>query len=385
MRTVILFCVIVLTACGKPQKLPAETSPISPVEISFPEGHATRIPKDEQITPVQEDTEEEIPAAACKPQPIQPPPVPPAYAADALLKINEIQMKGSHNSYHLSSDAPNAPAWTQFTLPPLTEQLEKYGVRQFELDVHYTGERFLVFHVPGYDKLSNCPEFQDCLCVLLNWSYAHPFHQPLFVWIELKDRWDLIKIAPNIEALESAVRMFIPREKLLTPDDVRRGRPNPVAALQEFGWPSLDTARGKFVFVMMDEGNGRYAYTYGGTTLAGRSMFVTQQNDSLGIIAMIDDVLNNEATVDQAVRDGLLVRSRVDDFPGMGGSYAAQRDAALRLGAHMITTDYPIDDTIAGYSVNIPGGTPSRCNPVTAQAFCTSLMIEDPAYLAVPK
>jgi hypothetical protein len=33
------------------------------------------------------------------------------------------------------------------------------------------------------------------------------------------------------------------------------------------------------------------------------------------------------------------------------------------------------------YVVQIPDGTPARCNPVTAPADCTPLALEDPAFV----
>ena len=43
------------------------------------------------------------------------------------------------------------------------------------------------------------------------------------------------------------------------------------------------------------------------------------------------------------------------------------RDAALTGGAQFVSTDYEVPDPRFGpYVVKIPGGTPARCNPVTA-------------------
>jgi hypothetical protein len=353
-----------LAACGSATTPPAVVTLPPAAEVVIP-GAPVTMPPPAVSTPVT-----------------SPPPPTGAYAADDDLRMNEVQLKGTHNSYHLASNAQNAPAWTQYSLPTLTDQLAAYGVRQFELDVHYYGGRFLVFHLPDLDERSSCPALSNCLQELLAWSYAHPLHQPIYVWLELKDEWDPEKIAPHIEELEAAVRAGVPREKLVTPDDVRCDAATLVAGLQAYGWPALGKARGKFVFVVMNEGDGRYAYTYGDTTLAGRAMFVTEQAGPNGAVAMIDDVLNQIDAIYAAASGGLLVRSRVDDLPGQGGSYAQQRDAALAAGAQMITTDYPVAGTLPGYAVEMPGGTPSRCDPVTARAFCQPRLIEDPNHLA---
>src|SRR5690606_30268311 len=61
-------------------------------------------------------------------------------------RLNEIQIIGSHNSYH-KAPPPEVldvigkfhkgavEAWST-TMPPLTEQLDVSGIRQFELDIH---------------------------------------------------------------------------------------------------------------------------------------------------------------------------------------------------------------------------------------------------------
>jgi hypothetical protein len=54
------------------------------------------------------------------------------------------------------------------------------------------------------------------------------------------------------------------------------------------------------------------------------------------------------------------------------------RDAALASGAQFVSTDYPEPnpDFGTGYFVQIPGGTPGRCNPVNAPPGCRSVALE---------
>jgi hypothetical protein len=358
MRYLLLLCLWV-AACG---------SDGSSKAIDFP-------PADEDVSPFPPRNEPIPGYPALQTAPTR------SYPEDHRLRLNQIQMKGSHNSYHLASNASNPPEWTQYSLPPLAEQLAQYGVRQFELDIHYYKKRFVVFHLPEIDQRTTCFEFTTCLREMNDWSYNHPGHHPIIVWLELKDEWDPEKIPPHIEELDEAVLSVIPRWKLITPDDVQRGFPTLSEAIAEHGWPTLAESRGKFLFVVMNEGEGRYVYTRGGTSLAGRAMFVTDQGWPYGVVAMIDDVVNQEHRITEAVAAGMLVRSRVDDLPGRGANYANNLKIALRAGAHMIATDYPVPDTIPGYSVVMPGGLPSRCNPVTAPDFCRSEYLENPLLL----
>ena len=66
-------------------------------------------------------------------------------AEPAPLRLNHLQVIGSHNSYHLAPReelasalealAPSLFREIDYTHLPLTEQLEEHGIRQFELDV----------------------------------------------------------------------------------------------------------------------------------------------------------------------------------------------------------------------------------------------------------
>src|SRR6476646_3378370 len=62
--------------------------------------------------------------------------VTPAEASNPNVRLNEMQVIGSHNSYHVEN-----PAISQFvidlayTAAPLDEQFSHQGVRQIELDI----------------------------------------------------------------------------------------------------------------------------------------------------------------------------------------------------------------------------------------------------------
>ena len=61
--------------------------------------------------------------------------------ADDCVRLNEIQVLGTHNSYHMAPEPP-VLAWLgtrardiEYTHRPLVEQLSQQGIRKFELDV----------------------------------------------------------------------------------------------------------------------------------------------------------------------------------------------------------------------------------------------------------
>jgi hypothetical protein len=75
----------------------------------------------------------------------------------------------------------------------------------------------------------------------------------------------------------------------------------------------------------------------------------------------------------------LIVRTRADS----AGDEARNNDytrfeKALEVGGHLISTDFPAPVDEHDYWIEIPDGTPSRCNPLTAPSYCTSRAIENP-------
>ena len=65
-----------------------------------------------------------------------------AATADDCLRLNHLQVVGTHNSYHLAPEPAVLKAigaranGLDYTHRPLTYQLETLGVRQFEIDVY---------------------------------------------------------------------------------------------------------------------------------------------------------------------------------------------------------------------------------------------------------
>jgi hypothetical protein len=298
------------------------------------------------------------------------------YFLDDVLRINEIQFKGSHNSYHRIPEGPSPEE--EYEMPPLTDQLALHGVRAVELDLHYYEGAFYVYHLPVDDDRSTCPRLRDCLAEILAWSQANAGHHVLQVYFDFRDTWDAEKIIDHLEELDALLFEVWPREKLLIPDDIVGGSANMAAAIGERGWPTLGQTRGKTMFIMWSFGDAPWLYAHEGTSLQGRSMFVaaTYEGWAHAMVLGMDTAHEQEETIRSAVGRGYFVRTRSDDLPGRGGDFPARREAALRSGAQAILTDYPADGSLAGYTMDIPGGTPSRCNPITAPAQCVPHAVE---------
>lgn len=291
------------------------------------------------------------------------------YAMDDVLRMNHVQLKATHNSYHVETAGNSLAEW-RYSHAPLDVQLESQGVRGFELDTRFVADadRFEVFHINVLDEETTCRAFTACLAVLKGWSDAHPGHLPIFVQIEPKD-------APTEDAeayfakLEREIVDVWPRERIVAPDDVRGASKTLREAVTTRGWPTLGETRGTILFYVDNLDMWRTGYTRGGTSLEGRLMFVSSpESDDLAAVVIINDP-TDRARIDAATRAGFIVRTRAD-AAGVG----EQRATALATSAHALSSDFPT-------MFEIPSGTPARCNPLSAPAGCTPAALEDPAHL----
>ncbi|MEW5848127.1 MAG: Ca2+-dependent phosphoinositide-specific phospholipase C [Myxococcota bacterium] len=311
-------------------------------------------------------------------------PAPFVYAEDDVWTMFQIQAKGTHNSYHYRGDA-DLLAWN-YTHAPLDEQAERQGVRAFELDLHWMPDAggVRVFHIPYADQVSTCLDLRACFSVLRAWSDAHPMHHPMVIQMEAKGN-----VTPDVyEAFTQAAEAIAREvwgEKLITPAMVQGDAPTLAEGVRR-GWPTLRQTRGKVLLAWDDAGGFRDFYTHGGQDLDGRLMFVNSEaGQSFAAFAVLNDPIADQAKIVAALSAGLLVRTRADADsvePSQGDRSRLQ--AALESGAHIVTTDYPAPDGGWDYWVEIPGGTPSRCNPVTSGGMgraCTAEALEDPRSL----
>jgi len=297
----------------------------------------------------------------------------PAYPLDDLLRLNHIQMKGTHNSYHIAPSDWTLEDWS-YTHAPLYEQLESQGVRQIELDVHYEGDDgFAVFHLPVIDEATTCDFFTECLGEVRAWSDSNPGHHPVFILVEPKDDFDIQKINGHYQELEAEILSVFPLERVITPDFVRGEYPNLREGLEAQGWPTLGEVRGMVIFVMLDSGSHRERYLELYPDLKGALIFARGgYGESYG--AVLEYGSNDEMT--KAVNEGYLLRGNADDLDKSDADNEAMAAAALSKGAHFISTDFS-DNSVEGFSFSIPGGQPSRCNPITAPPECSAEAVEN--------
>jgi hypothetical protein len=355
-----------------------------------------------------------------------------ALAASAQdLKLTDIQIIGSHNSYHsgispnemvnLRKLNPRAAEALDYRHPALKVQLDA-GVRQLEIDVYADTKGglfanplgpslaakaglppdppfdpsgimkkpgFKVLHVQDIDYRSNCEPFVACLAEIRAWSKAHPGHLPVFVLVENKDGKPMADgmVTPEpltpetFDALDAEIRGVFQRSEMIVPDDVRGAHKTLEEAVTTTGWPTLESARGKVIF-LLDQRRVCPLYTKGHPSLEGRVLFTNATPGTPdAAFTEANDSVKDPDLVPGLVRKGYLVRTMTDPGPaGVRANDTKRRDGSMASGAQILSTDYPYDEAAeSGYAVRFEGGAIARCNPVLKPAHCDPSKLTEPS------
>ena len=362
------------------------------------------------------------------------------------LRMNQVQLIGTHNSYHRESPVvakeaqakilPNVTNYW-YAHSPLDVQADYMSVRSFELDLladpdggAYARPLVIerspgakdpaprdvmdrpgvkVLHVPDADVWSTCPTLIECLGVLRAWSRAHPDHVPIPVMLEFKTSEPLIAAGGGhspvipwnntalLDDVDAEIRFVFAAHELITPDDLRGASGDPNLTLEQsvlrYGWPDLDSARGRVFFLMDNEaGPGSIAevYTEGRPSLERRVIFTNSRPGSADCaFQKLNDPTGevNQANIQEQVRRGYWVRTRADEplTTLLGDDVTGMRDAALASGAQIVSTDFPAYGMSArwavDYAVRFPGGKTAICNPVNAPGGCADVVLEPEEYV----
>jgi hypothetical protein len=247
-----------------------------------------------------------------------------------------------------------------------------------------------VLHIEGVDENTTCKAFLDCLNTIKTWSDAHPTHIPIGIQLELKNA-DLALpnlpyrpwVASDLDTLDATIRSVFPENKMLTPDDLRKQHANLPEAIAQDGWPTINATRGQVMFVMDNSGTFRDWYRTGHDALEGRVIF-TNADPGAADAAFIktNDPKGQFADIRSLVAQGYITRTRADaDTVEARANDTSAREAAFTSGSTWVSSDFVVPGRAqmlfgSPYFVQIPGGTPARCNPINAPSWCTSSMIE---------
>ena len=377
--------------------------------------------------------------SACKKEEVDT--LPSYNEQDEKLRMNQIQIIASHNSYRLmttdtvysflmsiQSLIPQQynPVELDYYHLPIETQMSDYKIRGLEIDLYNdpTGNAFSarridpfvglpinsgipelsqpgmkVLHIKDVDYNTQFYTFKQSLQAIKLWSEGHPNHLPLFINIETKSDapgddstlnslgflpaplWD----AAAAEAMEQEVIDVFGQNssRLFKPCDLQGNYSSLEEATLKNNWPLLKDCRGKIAFII--EGVALPYYINGHPSLQGRNMFVyASPGQAEAAFVLLNDARNDSAQIKNLVNAGYIVRTRCDagTIEARNGDYSG-RDAAFESGAQILSTDYYKPDDRAGngtwtnYQVRFPNFTTARKNPVNAKTINVNNDIND--------
>ena len=336
------------------------------------------------------------------------------------MKLNDIQVIGSHNSYKQKIEPPvmqmilardsNGIGLDYYHLP-IREQLD-LGLRGLEIDVLHdpAGGRYKkpltlklleqkkvktlpydsmdqlskpglkVLHVPDIDFRSHCLTFTACLMEVKEWSDANPDHLPIIITVNPKDSGirepgftAVLPFTANVlDSLDQEILSVFPVSQLITPDEVTGKFSSLREAVTTQGWPSLESTRGRILFVL-DAGVATIAL-YVSSSLKGKPMFPNVGADQPDAAFFImNDPKAQRDDIQEKVRAGFMVRTRADADTREARTHDISRlEAAIASGAQLISTDYYLSrlSPSGDFQVILGNKKYQTCNPVTAPANC---------------
>ena len=293
------------------------------------------------------------------------------------LALDAVQMRGTHNSYHqaplIAFDASH-----KYTHLPLDQQLQDQGVRVFELDLHNANsdDSIDVYHIYGIDQRTSCNDFEVCLRTIRGWSEAHPMHAPVIVWFEMKDDTGGPAFK-NLDKVDEVLRAEM-GDRLLTPDQFMGDAPSVHEAITTRGWPTIDSVRGKFMFVVLNNDEDIDQYTQGYSTLAGKAMFVRVNPDRFtsGVAAFAKLGVGEADNIRAAHEAKLILGTNVCAINDADATCETARVSAIAAGIHLLQDDIPAPISGRNYFMSLPEGKPVACNPVRAPRGCTAEALE---------
>jgi hypothetical protein len=337
-----------------------------------------------------------------------------ASAQADTTKINRLQVIGSHNSYRRAiepelmkvlqaKDTANRLQHIEYDHIPIADQLNM-GLRNLEIDIypdseggryaHPTGldmakgleqydpngemkkPGFKVFHMPDIDFRTWEYTFEGLLQNLKKWSDAHPGHTPVFITLEPKSGGKSpfgtepeLFTEKNFDEMDAVIFKNLGKDKLITPDMVRGSFKTLEEAVLHNNWPTLASAKGRFMILLDNNNDLRDLYIKGHPSLKGRAVFTNSEPGTPEAAALFRNDPEDK-TISSLVKKGYIIRTRADNstIEARNNDYSHFEDAG-NSGAQIITTDYYLPSKMfaSTYAIKFDDGTYVRVNPVNGK------------------
>lgn len=352
--------------------------------------------------------------------------------AQSSLKLNQIQIIASHNSYKkVPNPKVNAflqkikkqlgkedPRGLDYGHLPFDSQFSNYKIRGLEIDINNDPKGGLyykrkinaficglkensgiaelkkpglkVLHVKDVDFETNYYTFKQALTAVKKWSDAHPKHLPLLINLEAKgvgpgDRSGAARFLgfkrsipfddAAADSIDAEIKSIFGADakNILTPDRLRGNFSTLDEMATHNGWPALEDCLGKIVFILQGQALDESIKNHEG--LKGRLcvMYAHPGKPECAFVKM--DEPEPVAKIQALVKKGYMVRTRSDEETNEARSNDYHRmNSAFESGAQIISTDYYKPDLrFNTFSVHFPNREAGRINPVNGGNVKTEL------------
>ena len=337
----------------------------------------------------------------------------PLVWADDGPRLNQIQVIGSHNSYHIepfpavraliAATGEEHAQGLEYTHPPLAEQFSSRGIRQIELDLFHDPEGGRYAEPAAQEdrpraraRSRSRPRPRGTAPPARHQGAARPGHRLSLhrghpgrrpeagsnmvqgpptacadhdpARAQERPRERACRPGPlpfdrkALEGLEGEIPLGLSTPtRSLPPDEVRRSSDEPPRGHPEAGLALLDAVRGRVLFVLDNEDKVRDLYLQGHTApRVGSCSASVPRRPSRGRLVQ-DQRPDRRFRPHPPARRRRLPRphaGRREHSPGRRAT-TTMRDKALSSGAQFISTDYPVPDPrFTSYCVQLPGPQP---------------------------
>ncbi len=163
-------------------------------------------------------------------------------------RLSDLQIKAAHNSFD------KGPLTEQMRITPSKPWIGSCRALEFDLvqnpatSTPEVSWQFVLQHGDPYKPESR--SLEDALKEVKGWAKTNPDHEVCFIHLDMKDTCvsgDHVIFAQQIDRI---IREYLTPEQLFTPEDCRQNKPSLRKAIEVNGWPTTDSLRGKFIFVM---------------------------------------------------------------------------------------------------------------------------------------
>lgn len=299
------------------------------------------------------------------------------------VKLNEIAVLGTHNSYQRLAVFPKrcllnlvniitfgkVKNESTFELDTVTQQLEQ-GIRNLEIDIETVDNegdiRFIVTHDPIFDNATTCYDFEKALEEIALWSDHNPGHIPVYLLIEPKGDVPSVKNMKSFTIdyaieFDKVIRRAL-GDKLLSPDFVLGEYDSFKEMRENDSWPALKDCMGK-IAVLLHHNNITDSYIALDPSIRTQAMFPMLRFEHIDLpytsFILENDpaaaVKNNKISVEEKK---VIVRTRADDYSSFSDEKYKLAEAC---GSNIVSTDFPPrhirpEDhtfTLGGYTIRL--------------------------------